>query len=70
MEMIWIIKMKPKKVKCPVCESILEYGNEDVEKEKIPCTGFIINEYITFPICNEEIVLKSYFKEGDIKWSK
>ena len=26
--------MKPKKVKCPVCESILEYGNEDVEKGK------------------------------------
>lgn len=41
--------------------------NEDVEKEKIPCTGFIIKEYITCPICNEEIVLKSYFKEGDIK---
>lgn len=65
--MIKVIKTKPKKVKCPVCESALEYENEDVEKEKIPCTGFIIKEYITCPICNEEIVLKSYFKEGDIR---
>lgn len=55
--MIRIIKTKPKKEKCPVCESILEYENEDVEKEKIPCTGFIIKEYITCPICGKKVIV-------------